>query len=317
MRYNGYGMPVADSTGHAAGRSAAVRSRGAFPCFPDATGEDAMRVLLLSDIHANLAALEAIDEVGEQYDRVLCLGDVVDYGPDPVECIQWLRRRKALVIRGNHDHNVAQNVPLSRGPKFGFRKLAAETREMTAQLLGDADRRWLARLPVRKWVRVGELVLHLVHATPRDPLDERLFPDPARWRVMTHGLEADLLCVGHTHHQFTIRAGDVTVVNPGSVGQPRDGDPRAAYGLLADGEMVLKRVEYDIDRTARRLAQCPLSERSRRFATAVLREGGTPASISVAEDAAAAEQAADAALDDHATEVMGRPTTPDPAPVGR
>ncbi|MEZ6066462.1 MAG: metallophosphoesterase family protein [Planctomycetaceae bacterium] len=201
-----------------------------------------MRTLLLADIHSNFHALQAIDE---SYDRCIVLGDVVEYGTDPVRCVEWVRRHADYVIRGNHDHAVAQFIPSNTGG--GFRRLAAATRPLHWEWLSDTQLRYLGRLPVTQYLDLEGLKTFLVHATPRDPLDEYLGADEATWRERLRGVEADLVLVGHTHQQFEIEVDGCRVVNPGSVGQPRDGDPRAAYAILEDGQITMKRVEYDVD----------------------------------------------------------------------
>ena len=116
-------------------------------------------------------------------------------------------------------------------------------------------------------------VLLLVHATPRDPLDEYLFEDSAAWERRLEGVEADLVCVGHTHHPFRLDFGPKTILNPGSVGQPRDGDPRASYAILDDGRIELNRVEYPVEETIERLQESLMPPRARAMAAAVLRAG--------------------------------------------
>src|SRR6516164_2934473 len=115
-----------------------------------------MRILVVSDIHGNWPALAAIDE---PYDVCLCLGDLVDYGPDPALCVRWAMKHATYAIRGNHVHGAAQSVPVSRR-------------------LTLAGKRFL-----------------LVHATPRDPLDEYLLKDPKTWAQRVHNVEADVVCV--------------------------------------------------------------------------------------------------------------------------
>ncbi|MBO0700895.1 MAG: metallophosphoesterase family protein, partial [Zavarzinella sp.] len=106
-----------------------------------------MRILVVSDIHANRAALEAIRE---EFDVCLFLGDAVDYGVEPVPCIEWVRRNCRYGVRGNHDHGAAQRVYFQGGA--GFRYLTGVTRSLTIDLLSDQDRRYLAELPTSLWL---------------------------------------------------------------------------------------------------------------------------------------------------------------------
>ena len=182
-----------------------------------------MRILVVSDIHANWPALAAIDQ---PFDVCLCLGDLVDYGPDPAPCVRWAMSHATYAIRGNHDHGVAQGIPVVGDT--GFRYLTRASRPSMWDALGHEERRYLLQLPVTQRFTLGGKRFLLVHATPRDPLDEYLLKDPQTWAKRLHNVEADVVRVGHTHVQFNIQINGVIVLNPGSVGLPRDGDPRRA-----------------------------------------------------------------------------------------
>src|SRR4051812_22816443 len=136
-----------------------------------------MRILLVSDIHANRAALEAIRE---DFDVCLFLGDLVDYGVEPAPCIDWVRRNCRYAVRGNHDHGAAQRVYLNGGG--GFRYLTGVTRPLSIDQLTDTDRRFLTELPTSRWLTLNGKRFFLVHATPRDPLDEFAAPDAEAWK---------------------------------------------------------------------------------------------------------------------------------------
>lgn len=228
-----------------------------------------MRILVVADIHSNWQALQAIRE---PFDACLCVGDLVDYGTDPIPCIDWVREHATAAIRGNHDHAVAQRVPAR--PGNGFRGLAAATRPLHWDVL-DCDRmRYLARLPVETTLALGGLRFHLVHATPRDPMDEYLGADVAGWRTRLRGIEADFVCVGHTHAPFQLDLGGMQVLNPGSVGQPRDGDPRASFAIVENGKVSFHRVEYNIEAAIRQMRETGIDVEAVEFAARVLRTGG-------------------------------------------
>lgn len=228
-----------------------------------------MRILLVADIHSNWPALVAIKE---RYDVCLFLGDLVDYGTDPVPCIDWVRRNASVGVRGNHDHAVAQRVVPRAGS--GYRGWAAATRPLHWSVMSRADQFFLSRLPVTRTVRLEGTTLHLVHATPRDPLDEYLTDDAEAWAARLETVDADFVCVGHTHLPFHLNLGRTQVVNPGSVGQPRDGDPRAAYAVLENGKVELKRVAYDVDATLRQMREVGLDAETLAVAESALRTGG-------------------------------------------
>jgi len=231
-----------------------------------------MRVGLLSDIHGNLPALEAVLEACSLRTDVLwCLGDVVGYGARPLQCLALLRERAAVMIRGNHEQAVLDGT-------FGFKPLAAAAIRWTRAQFEAQGGEALAHLRALP-ERVDAPSATLVHGSPAQPLDEYVFAEDAIDHL-PHGLDyspklarsfrlIDRPCfVGHTHVAGVIR-GDLTwgapsdiggsydtrgapcIVNVGSVGQPRDGDTRASYALF-DGQVVtFRRVEYDVEAAAR------------------------------------------------------------------
>jgi predicted phosphodiesterase len=208
-----------------------------------------MRVLVISDIHGNMAALEAV--VARRYDALVCLGDLVGYGPAPGPVVRWVRAHATLVLQGNHDRALADGVP--PGCRARFERLARLSSPLGARQLSAEEIAYLGALP-RLAVRTFDRVRYLfVHATPSDPLYRYLGPESEDWPVEVAGLDVDVVVVGHTHQQFQLHAGGCRVVNPGSVGQPKDGDYRAGYALLDDGRIKLERAEYPAEVTVRAL----------------------------------------------------------------
>ena len=231
-----------------------------------------MRILLVADVHANWPALQAVAAV--PHDVCLCLGDLVDYGLEPSECIGWAREKTAVTVRGNHDHGVAQHVPVQgRG---GYKYLTGVTRVLTRERLDEKERGYLGRLPVTRMVTLENTRFLLVHATPRDPLDEYGPPDAEFWARRLANVEADIVCVGHTHQPYVLEVGDKLVVNPGSVGQPRDGDPRASYAVLEDYRVDLHRAEYPVEDTVASVQASPLPEHAKDLLVEVFRTGALP-----------------------------------------
>jgi putative phosphoesterase len=227
-----------------------------------------MRILLLADIHANWPALQAIQE---PFDVCLVLGDLVDYGIEPTPCIDWVRQRATYVIRGNHDHGVAQQVRVNG--KNGYKYLTGVTRILTQERILPADRRYLGSLPICKRVTLDNTRFMLVHATPRDPLDEFAIADVDFWSRRLHDVDAQVICVGHTHHPYVLEVGDKLIVNPGSVGQPRDGDPRASYAVIENQRVELKRIEYPVEDTVRTVLESSLPEPAKALLAEVFRTG--------------------------------------------
>jgi putative phosphoesterase len=228
-----------------------------------------MRILVLADIHSNWPALAAIQE---RFDACLFLGDAVEYGADPIPCIEWLREHATACVRGNHDHAVAQRV-VPR-PGNAMRRLAAATRTFHWEMLSNSHRKFLARLPLTNRIRLDGYSFYLVHGTPRDPLDEYLVDSEEMWRERLQGLSADFVCVGHSHVPFHLEIDGRQILNPGSVGQPRDGDPRASYAIIEDGRVEFRRVAYDVNVAVEDLKACGLEGEVLEFAERVLRTGG-------------------------------------------
>ena len=228
-----------------------------------------MRILVLADIHSNWPALAAVQE---PFDACLFVGDLVDYGTDPVPCINWIRKYANASVRGNHDHAVAQRIPVKK--VSGLHRLAAATRPLHWKLLSGLHMKYLMRMPVTRKVTLDGQRFFLVHATPRDPFDEYLRDDKSAWETRLSGIDADFVLVGHTHIPFSLQLDGTTVINPGSIGQPRDGDPRASYAIIENGKVELRRVEYDIDATLKHMRDSGIDSDTLDLAETVLRSGG-------------------------------------------
>jgi putative phosphoesterase len=228
-----------------------------------------MRILVLADVHANWPALQA---VREPFDACFFVGDLVDYGLEPSPCIEWVRSHATVSVRGNHDHGAAQNVPVNG--RHGFKYLSSVTRPLTLERLSIEERRFLSALPVTRRVTVADTRFLLVHGTPRDPLDEYAVADVDFWSRRLQNVDANVVCVGHTHHPYVLEVGDKLIVNPGSVGQPRDGDPRASYAVIEDNRVELKRVEYDVEAAIGTIQESSLPEPAKALLAEVLRTGG-------------------------------------------
>jgi putative phosphoesterase len=228
-----------------------------------------MRILVVSDLHANPAALDALS--AERFDACLCMGDLVEYGPDHGPVFEWVRKHVTVCVRGNHDHGAAQRVGVQG--VSGFRYLTMATRQTTARTLAPDDRRYLAALPTTAMVTLGGLRFLVVHASPRDPLDEYVYPDPAAWEPRLKGYRVDFACVGHTHTQYKLPVGRTTVVNPGSVGLSRDGDPRVRYAVIEDGRVELKQVAYDVEATVAAVGRTELPQLAKSMLADIYRGG--------------------------------------------
>jgi putative phosphoesterase len=233
-----------------------------------------MRILLIADIHANWPALQAVKE---PYDVCFFLGDLVDYALEPGPCIDWVREHAYVGVRGNHDHGVAQNVPVFG--RNGYKYLTGITRILTRERVTPEQVRFLACLPVTAALTLDDTRYFLVHASPRDPLDEYAPGSIEFWERRLEGVDADVICVGHTHQPYVLEVGNKLVINPGSLGQPRDGDPRACYAIIDDNRVELKRVEYPVEDTVRVIQESSLPDQAKAFLADIFRIGGTRSTI--------------------------------------
>jgi predicted phosphodiesterase len=215
------------------------------------------KILILSDLHGNGPALAAVLGAEPDATRILCLGDLVNYGPDPGECLRWARTAIAPgdIVIGNHDHlalGIDQTVPP------GFPEVHPDVLHHTRSRLTPADRDYLKAIPLISQFGVGGQRWQIVHALPSDPVWGLLHPEarPQRWalEVALAGFP-EVLLLGHTHRPFVIERGGAVIVNPGSVGRPKDGDPRASYAIWENGNFSLKRVEYRVEETVAGLAR--------------------------------------------------------------
>ncbi len=233
-----------------------------------------MRVLVISDIHANLTALTAVIKSAGQVDQIWCLGDVVGYGPDPNECVEALRSLNGLsCIMGNHDAAVCELIPVE-----AFNPDARDSIYWTRLKLNSVNLEWLKTLPER----IDFNTATLAHGSPRNPIWEYLL-DPITAATNFKHFSSPVCFVGHTHLPIAYRNNShfrsanwlipsvdepmqingPTIINPGSVGQPRDHDPRASFGIFNTDTLVweLKRAAYNIQEVQKRIMTAVLPEK--------------------------------------------------------
>ena len=227
-----------------------------------------MKALILSDIHSNLEALSAVIQAAGRFDEIWSLGDLVGYGPDPAAVIDLLRDHSHRAVIGNHDLACVGKLPLR-----DFNPYAAAANLWTSQTL-DAERK--AYLAVQPGVlELDDHDFTLVHGSPRDPVWEYVV-SAYEARAAFNYMETDRCLLGHTHVPIIFREvergrvelakprygapypldAERLIINPGSVGQPRDYDPRAAFALYdSDAQTITHhRVQYDIPATQRKMA---------------------------------------------------------------
>jgi predicted phosphodiesterase len=223
-----------------------------------------VKIGILSDIHANLVALEAVLAEMGSVDALWVCGDTVGYGPEPSDVLALLVERKATIVAGNHDRAVAMGEDLDL-----FNPPAAVAVKMHQRWLSSAERDTLAALP--RTLETSDVTL--CHGSLRDPLWEYV-TNPKSAAASLALAKTSHCCAGHTHVPSLFRPGEGeqpgrvrydtpyplaprAFLNPGSVGQPRDGDPRAAYAVLdlADGTVAFHRSTYRVAETQRRIRE--------------------------------------------------------------
>ncbi len=237
-----------------------------------------MHILLLSDVHGNLSALnEILERVA--YDEVLFMGDAVDYGPLPFEVHSRLGQVGAKRVVGNHD--VAAALGVDCGSTQNLRAASERTRDrITRARMPKSSMRSLIRAERTLRLEYDGLRIMMVHASPRDELYEYVSKEHASELEVTG---VDLLLLGHTHIPYKVSAGRTVVVNPGSAGMPFDGNPRASYAVLdtQTRRVRFERAKYDIEVTVSKLHELIGDDRHvYRQLASILRTGTIPAASS-------------------------------------
>jgi putative phosphoesterase len=202
-----------------------------------------VRLAIISDIHSNLPALQVVLEQidKEGVDRVLCAGDIVGYGPYPNEVIERLRKMEITTIQGNHDRAV-----LSRDSS-NMNIQAQDAVWWTIENLKQEGYEYLARLSSKEKFTWNGLRIAIFHGSPRD--DSEYIPEESADDELLELAKSDFLILGHTHVPFVKSLDIGTIINPGAVGQPRDGDHRASLAIYDHRlrRFEVKRLAYDID----------------------------------------------------------------------
>ncbi|HSM23916.1 MAG TPA: metallophosphoesterase family protein [Anaerolineaceae bacterium] len=236
-----------------------------------------MRILIISDIHSNLEAIQAVVNNTGEVDAVWCLGDLVGYGPDPDECIDLIKSLPNLsCIRGNHDAAILGEMDVRL-----FNQEARSTIDWQLSHLSTENIEFLKKLPDR--LSISDC--YLVHGSPRYPIWEYIL-DPFVARVNFDFFNEDYCFVGHSHQPLMCHWNPInekinwndqlngqvnnlkprTIINPGSVGQPRDNDPRASYGIFDDEtkKWTLYRIDYPFQITQQKITENNLPEKNAR-----------------------------------------------------
>ena len=206
-------------------------------------------IALISDVHGNFAALKevlsAIDHLN--ITQIYCLGDILGYYPQVNECCTELRYRNVQCVLGNHDWHMISNTPFPRS------KSANECLRYQRNIISLSNIDWMSSFPVYR--RINNLAL--VHGGWNNPIDEYLVTPTQEY---FDSIPNYAFASGHTHKQMLKPMGQKSYCNPGSVGQPRDGDYRAAFAVFDGDRFILKRVDYDVGEVCRLMNQLGFGE---------------------------------------------------------
>jgi putative phosphoesterase len=230
-----------------------------------------MKIVIVSDIHGNFDALSALPE---SYDELWVLGDLVNYGPEPKEVVDFVTDNATLVVRGNHDQCIGYGDDPRCSPRF--REMAEATRQFSEVVVTPAQKLYLRSFPARINVLRSQTRFFLCHATPSDPFYEYRTAESEKWVSDCARLDADVIFVGHTHIPFLRTLNGQMVVNPGSIGQPKTGHPDACYAVWEDGQVSLRTYGYPVGETLRKIRSMPIARNIQEDLIAVLESGGFP-----------------------------------------
>ena len=216
-----------------------------------------MKILILSDIHGNREALEAINE---KCDYVFCLGDIIDYGPDPLFAVNYILLHGDYVVKGNHDHAIGFNTSCKCSEKFT--NLSIATRDITKKQLPIEKIKYLRYLPITQKVKLPGVSFLMVHALPSNPLYKYFDEDNKELlKAEAEKAKCDFVFLGHSHFQWMKKVGKTTFVNPGSVGMAKDKPGYASYAIWENGKIELKNVEYDLNKTCKKITDMQLESK--------------------------------------------------------
>jgi len=206
-----------------------------------------LKIGIISDIHGNAPALKAVLVAYEgRVDKILFLGDLAGYYAFMNECVAMWDKNRIIGIRGNHDDVMLQCIRQNKAPEYSYSKQYGSGLERSRQNLSEDARLLFQSLPLQRHISLSSVSIALYHGAPWDPLEERIYPDFRGWyRFDT--CEEDIILLGHTHYPLVKRLGGRLIINPGSVGQPRDNLSGACYAELdlASAEVKLFRAAYD------------------------------------------------------------------------
>jgi len=201
-----------------------------------------MRIVFISDVHANHIGLRTVLKNIGQVDKIFCAGDITGYFPFPNEVIKLLKEYNVICVKGNHDKYLLDG----RAPQDANQHVK-DSVKFTKKIISDESLDFLKNLPEKIELTIDDKKVFICHGSPWNLLEERIYPDYPNFERFEQ-VPADLVVLGHTHYPFIKKVGDKTIINPGSCGQPRDYN-KLSYALwnLHNNEFKIERIDWDID----------------------------------------------------------------------
>ena len=214
-----------------------------------------MKIAFISDIHSNIHALKKVMEEIEKegVDKIICCGDIVGYNAFPSECLRVVKEKVDASVLGNHDYATIT------GNTGWFNEYGVAGIRYCRSVLSDEEMKFLKSLHTHLYLDADGLDIYVTHGSPRDEIFEYVFPDVSDDLLLQFAeiADADVLVFGHTHIPMERRVKDKIFLNPGSVGQPRDGNPMSSYMIFdtESGDVTFKRVAYNIDMASKSILE--------------------------------------------------------------
>ena len=220
-----------------------------------------MRIGVISDVHANLPALDAVLDDLQDIDRIIHAGDLLGYNAFPNKTVNRFRSKNIDSITGNHDNSIV------RESNFDFPDYTEEIIEWTRNEMFDENKKFITNLPCQTKLQIDNYTIQVVHGSPQEK-NKYIYPTDLSMNLFENlDSDIDILIFGHTHYPIITKINNILLLNPGSVGQPRDGDWRASYAVFdtKTGNTEKRRIEYDIERSIQKAKNNSLPQQSIEF----------------------------------------------------
>lgn len=215
-----------------------------------------MRILIISDVHGNWEALKTV-VYNEEYDMIISAGDTVDFGPEPRKCLECLKDKSFVSVLGNHDWAVAYDEDPGSINEI-WKSICEKSASFSREDLGEDNLDFIRGFPLERYLEIDQKKIYIAHGSPTNPLAKYIEPAISDEELQEEfkDADADIVIIGHTHFPMMRELKDKLIINPGSVGQPKDGNTMLSYAILENGKVSFKRKRYNIEATLEALKKC-------------------------------------------------------------